>query len=152
MYRLVATLIILLTLAPPAAAEIYTWKDANGVRHYSNVAARGRALPEIPFDAEAHEKRVAAEAALREVEMKAEALAAERAALLRALQPPPAPVTVVRNTVVVRTEVTRPYPAYNRYRSAFRRPVFYRPHYRPRPRPAKHVPYYKRHLVVPKIR
>ena len=152
MFYWIAAIIIILGVSP-AAADIYTWTDAAGVRHYSNVEARGRAMAEVAFDAQAHERRVAAEAALREVQRRTEALAAERAALLRALQPPPRRVMVIRNTVVVRTVVSRPYPAYDRYRPALRRPVRCRPHGpHPKPRPARHIPYYKRHQVAPKIR
>jgi len=153
MFRLLA-IVLVMALAWPAAAEIYTWTDAAGVRHYSNVKARGRALPEVAFDAAQHRKRLAREAAWRKLEMREEALEARRAALLRAVQPPPPRVTVIRNTVVVRTVVSRPDPAYVRYRPALWRPARCRPHLpHPRPQPVKHIPYYyKRHLVVPKIR
>ncbi len=49
----------------------------------------------------------------------AQALAAECTALLRALRPPPAPITVVHKTVAMRTEVSLP----TRHRGVVRHPA-----------------------------
>lgn len=148
-------LISIMVVAPPAMAEMHTWQDAAGVRHFSNVQVRGRALPEIEFDPAAHRERLDAEARQRALDIRAEALAAERMAAIQAMRPPPAPparVTVVNNTVEIRPV----YRYRQRYRDKYwtgirsqwepRRPC------RPRPRSAEHIPYYKRHLVYPKLK
>jgi hypothetical protein len=130
-------------LSSPAAAEIHTWTDAGGVRHFTNAEAQGQALPEIPFDAETHRKRLAAEARAREIEA---AIEASRPKIIRVIEPspPPAPHVIIQETTV--EAPVQPY-------SYYRRPVCRTP-WRPvrpvlRPRPGKeHVPYYLRHLPV----
>lgn len=72
-------LIILLILWSgfPAAAEVYHWTDANGVRHYSNTpppkGAEAIVLQEeIPYDPESDEKRRVQEDAMLQERESAE--------------------------------------------------------------------------------
>ena len=65
---------LLLWSSPPAAADLYHWTDAQGVRHFSNTPPPEGAdatvlLEEIPYDPESDDKRRTQEdAMLRESE------------------------------------------------------------------------------------
>ena len=53
--KVAACLILLLILAPRSLAQVYTWTDENGVKHYSNVAPPDAAVElrkdeEIPLE------------------------------------------------------------------------------------------------------
>ena len=57
---------LLLWSSPPAAADLYHWTDAQGVRHFSNTPPPEGAdatvlLEEIPYDPETDDKRRAQE-------------------------------------------------------------------------------------------
>ena len=57
---------IFLAALPTAWADIYSWTDANGIKHYANKPPQGRTVrtrrsPEIPYDAIADQKNQEAE-------------------------------------------------------------------------------------------
>lgn len=63
-------LFFVLVISAPAAADIYRWKDANGVTHFSNEppppgAAVIETIEEAPYDAEADRQRIEEERRLR---------------------------------------------------------------------------------------
>jgi len=63
-------LILMLMICAPARADIYRWKDAGGVTHFSNEppppgAAVLETIEEAPYDAEADRRRIEEERRLR---------------------------------------------------------------------------------------
>jgi hypothetical protein len=67
---IIAGLILTLMICAPARADIYRWKDAGGVTHFSNEppppgAVVIETIEETPFDAEADRRRIEDERRLR---------------------------------------------------------------------------------------
>jgi type II secretory pathway component PulJ len=67
---IISGLILTLTICLPAQADIYRWKDANGVTHFSNEppppgAVVIETIEEAPYDAEQDHQRIQEERRLR---------------------------------------------------------------------------------------
>lgn len=80
---IVLALLVAIAVVSPAGAEVYSWVDADGVRHFSNFPPPDTtpgvaAIEERPYDAAADRERTAADRATMERIYQEQAKAAEK--------------------------------------------------------------------------
>jgi hypothetical protein len=140
-------LLILLWSGPPAAANLYHWTDADGIRHFSNTLPPNGAeasvlMEEIPYDPETDAQRRTQEDAMLEERESAEIQerleAAEREAEEARRQAEEAKRKADRlEKEIEAQEDDRSYGVYYPRRQPGHRPPGWRP---PGPRPPAHRP------------